>query len=134
MNGASDAACRAFLEAYPGYSATSRLDELRARDYARLDRLGHVYLDYTGGGLYAESQVRGTTSCSRDGVSRQPALAQPDVAGEHASSSTRRAQAVLEFFNADPAEYDVDLHAERERGAQARRRVVSVRARRRATC
>jgi molybdenum cofactor sulfurtransferase len=35
-----------------------RLDELRATDYARLDRAGHVYLDYTGGGLYGVSQIR----------------------------------------------------------------------------
>ena len=31
---------------------------LRAREYARLDARGHTYLDYTAGGLYAESQVR----------------------------------------------------------------------------
>ena len=30
---------------------------MRARDYARLDITGHVYLDYTGGALYAESQL-----------------------------------------------------------------------------
>ena len=36
------------------------LDDLRATDYERLDRLGHVYLDYTGGGLYAMSQIRAT--------------------------------------------------------------------------
>jgi molybdenum cofactor sulfurtransferase len=42
----------------PSYAATSILDELRRSDYARLDRGGHVYLDYTGGGLYASSQLR----------------------------------------------------------------------------
>ena len=58
MDNGFDEAYRSFLEAYPGYSSTSRLDELRARDYERLDRLGHVYLDYTGGGLYSLSQVQ----------------------------------------------------------------------------
>jgi hypothetical protein len=53
-----DAAYGVFLRAFPGYSATSRIDALRATDYERLDRLQHVYLDYTGGGLYAASQVR----------------------------------------------------------------------------
>ncbi|MBT3714529.1 MAG: aminotransferase, partial [Anaerolineae bacterium] len=46
-----------FLEAYPSYKSTEKLDTLRANDYTRLDRLGQIYLDYTGGGLYAESQI-----------------------------------------------------------------------------
>ena len=40
-----------FLERYPDYLDTNSIDELRTRAYNRLDRLGHVYLDYTGGGL-----------------------------------------------------------------------------------
>jgi molybdenum cofactor sulfurtransferase len=36
---------------------TAILDELRATEYARLDESGQVYLDYTGGGLYADSQI-----------------------------------------------------------------------------
>ncbi|MDO9557987.1 MAG: hypothetical protein Q7J82_10510 [Coriobacteriia bacterium] len=52
-----DAAFADFLGKNHGYRDTSHLDTLRATDYGRLDRLGHVYLDYTGGGLYAESQV-----------------------------------------------------------------------------
>ncbi|HOG30085.1 MAG TPA: hypothetical protein PLT35_12470, partial [Vicinamibacterales bacterium] len=47
-----------FLSTFPGYAATSALDALRASDYARLDALGHVYLDYTGGGLFSSSQIR----------------------------------------------------------------------------
>ena len=47
-----------FVGRFPGYAATAAIDELRAADYARLDRLEHTYLDYTGGGLYAESQFR----------------------------------------------------------------------------
>ena len=46
-----------FLKKYPTYASTSALDDLRAADYARLDRAGQVYLDYTGAGLYAQSQV-----------------------------------------------------------------------------
>ncbi|HEX3530252.1 MAG TPA: hypothetical protein VH988_24590 [Thermoanaerobaculia bacterium] len=46
------------LAACPEYASTRGLDELRATELARLDRLGHVYLDYTGGGLYGESLVR----------------------------------------------------------------------------
>ena len=43
----------AFRAEFPDYAATAALDELRAREYARIDRDGHVFLDYTAGGLYA---------------------------------------------------------------------------------
>lgn len=39
----------AFQYRYPEYAATSHLDELRATEYARLDKMGQIYLDYTGG-------------------------------------------------------------------------------------
>jgi hypothetical protein len=35
-------------------------EDLRDREFSRLDEGGHVYLDYTGSGLYAESQLRET--------------------------------------------------------------------------
>ena len=44
-----------FLDEYPAYATTAPLDALRARDYARLDAQGHVYLDFTGAALYAAS-------------------------------------------------------------------------------
>ena len=53
-----DAAYEAFLAAYPEYRGTAVLDEIRARDFARLDAQHHVYLDYTGAGLYATSQLQ----------------------------------------------------------------------------
>ena len=46
-----------FLEKYPEYASTAVLDALRQSDYARLDAQGHVYLDYTGGGLHGESPI-----------------------------------------------------------------------------
>ena len=52
------AAFETFKQAYPGFEKTGKLDELRAVEYGRLDRAGQVYLDYTGGGLYAETQLR----------------------------------------------------------------------------
>ncbi len=55
---ARTAALAAFRGAYPAFDATRALDDLRATEYARLDAGGHVYLDYTGGGLYAASQLR----------------------------------------------------------------------------
>ena len=38
----------------PEYAATEALDALRRSDYSRLDEQDHVYLDYTGAGLFAE--------------------------------------------------------------------------------
>ncbi len=46
-----------FIEKFPQYLDTQIIDELRATEYERLDRLGHIYLDYTGGNLYAQSQL-----------------------------------------------------------------------------
>jgi molybdenum cofactor sulfurtransferase len=44
-----------FIARYPDYVKTAALDQLRATEYGRLDELGQVYLDYTGGSLYAET-------------------------------------------------------------------------------
>ncbi len=46
-----------FIKKYPRYPNTQNLDHIRAQDYPMLDQQAHVYLDYTGAGLYAESQL-----------------------------------------------------------------------------
>jgi len=95
-----------FVQKYPAYDRTHDLDELRERDYARLDRLGQIYLDYTGGGLYAESQVRAHQKVLAENVFGNPHSTNPtSQAATHLIESTR--QSILEFFNADPAEYTV---------------------------
>ncbi len=93
-----------FLRAYPAYASTQRLDHLRATEYARLDRQGHVYLDYTGGALYAESQLREHLGLLARGVFGNPhsknltSLAMTDLV-----EATRAY--VLRYFNASPDEY-----------------------------
>ncbi|MDP2401099.1 MAG: aminotransferase, partial [Actinomycetota bacterium] len=68
-----DAAYDAFLGRYPGYAHTAGdLDALRAADYGRLDAAGHTYLDYTGGGLYAESQLAAHHALLSRGVYGNP--------------------------------------------------------------
>jgi hypothetical protein len=52
-----EAAEAGFLRRFPAYAATRPIDALRATEYSRLDRTGQVYLDYTGGSLYADSQM-----------------------------------------------------------------------------
>jgi molybdenum cofactor sulfurtransferase len=102
----ADAAFQAFQRAYPAYASTSRLDTLRATEYARLDQQGHVYLDYTGGGLYGESQLRDHLALLNRQVFGNP----------HSKNSTSMAMTklveharayVLQYFNASPDEYMV---------------------------
>jgi len=96
----------AFRVAYPSYYSTRRLDDLRATEYARLDREGHVYLDYTGGGLYAESQLREHMAFLSGNVFGNP----------HSKNLTSMAMTqhveqarnyVLGYFNASSDEYTV---------------------------
>jgi hypothetical protein len=58
-----------FNATYPEYAATARLDKLRATEYSYLDEGGHVYLDYTGAGLAAQSQLLAHTARLRAGWS-----------------------------------------------------------------
>ena len=88
-----------FLETYPEYAGTRHLDALRATDYRRLDEGGHVYLDYTGGSLYAESQVRRHAALLTGSVLGNPHSASgTSVATTDLVERTRRA--VLDWFNA----------------------------------
>ena len=90
----------AFLAAYPEYLATARLDALRATEYRRLDEQRHIYLDYTGGGLHAESQVREHADLLCHHVFGNPHSASPTSSGTTALVEQAR-HAVLEWFNAD---------------------------------
>ncbi len=95
-----------FLKQCPEYGETSAIDELRATEFARLDRLGHVYLDYTGGGLYGESQVRQQSEFLLGNV-----LGNPHSSNPTSSVSTKLIERcrnrVLSFFKASPDEYVV---------------------------
>lgn len=93
-----------FAAAFPAYAETAAIDELRATEYSRLDRLGHVYLDYTGGGQYAASQLRDHLALLNDGVYGNPHSNNPTSLAMTELVEQARA-AVLAFFNADPAEY-----------------------------
>jgi molybdenum cofactor sulfurtransferase len=98
------AAETAFRNAHPGYADTDAIDDLRARDFARLDAGGHVYLDYTGGGLYASSQLREHFALLDAGVFGNPHSINPTSAATSALVERARAK-VLDFFSAAPAEY-----------------------------
>ena len=88
-----------FLARHPEYRSTSHLDALRAVEYGRLDEHGQVYLDYTGAGLHAASQVRLHAE-----LLNTQALGNPHSASPSSSRTTEFVEgarrAVLEWFGA----------------------------------
>jgi molybdenum cofactor sulfurtransferase len=93
-----------FVQQYPAYDKTHNLDELRDREYSRLDQSGQVYLDYTGGGLYADSQIRLHQELLTSQVFGNPHSSNPtSQAATHLVESARAH--ILDFFNASPEEY-----------------------------
>ena len=95
-----------FLADYPTYQATAVIDEARRTDYGRLDQQDHVYLDYTGGGLYAESQLREHIMLLQNHVFGNPHSHNPSsMASTELVDSARHT--VLEFFNTTEDEYVV---------------------------
>ena len=93
------------LNVDPDWDGAS-VDALRAREYARLDEGHQVYLDYTGGGLYAARQLREHQALLRDGVFGNPHSESPASAASTRLADAARA-AVLAFLNASPDEYAV---------------------------
>jgi molybdenum cofactor sulfurtransferase len=100
----TDARYSDFLERYPEYETTSIIDELRAKEYPQLEREGHVYLDYTGGGLYGESQLKRHARYMLECVLGNPHSSNPTSA--HTTDMVNQCRLrVLKFFNASPDEY-----------------------------
>jgi molybdenum cofactor sulfurtransferase len=81
-------------------------ERLRKTEFKRLDEAGHVYLDYTGSGLYGESQVRAHADLLAGEVFGNPHSGNPTSLLATQYVETARAR-VLDFFDADPDEYDV---------------------------
>ena len=88
-----------FLRDFPDYANTTSLDDLRKRDFSRLDEQKHVYLDFTGGQLFGESQVRKHQEFLTSTILGNPHSINPSSAlAESHIRATR--QKVLEYFNA----------------------------------
>ena len=95
---------QAFLQRYPEFAATEAVDRLRETEYRRLDEQGHTYLDYTGGSLYAASQVTAHAALLNDHVFGNPHSGSPtSLATTTLVERTRRA--VLDWFHASPDDY-----------------------------
>ena len=114
---------RLFRHRHPEFDA-ARLSELRQAEYGRLDTQEQVYLDYTGGGLFAESQLSGHVDLLRSTVLGNPHSVNPTSAAT-SEFLERAREAVLRYFDARGLQGH--LHAERDRSPQARRRGIPVR-------
>ncbi len=74
---------------------------LRHEEYGRLDAAGLAYLDYTGSGLYADSQIRAHADYLCEHVLGNPhSESGPSAEATEIIHRTRRD--VLDFFEADP--------------------------------
>ena len=99
-----DIALAAFRQKFPTFETTQSLDLLRATEYARLDRQQQVYLDYTGGGHYAESQLRDYFKLLHNKVFGNPHSTNP--ASQAMTTLVEQARSyVLDYFRASPDEY-----------------------------
>jgi selenocysteine lyase/cysteine desulfurase len=78
----------------------SFFQELRQKEYARLDETGNTYLDYTGGNLYAKSQLDKHQRMLRDNVFGNPHSTNPTSLASTLLVAEAR-NAVLRFFNAE---------------------------------
>ncbi len=90
----------------PEYAQTAVLDDLRAHGYARLDREHQVYLDYTGGSLYATSQIEEHMALLNRHVYGNPHSINPTSLAMTELVEEAR-DAVLRYFNASTEEYVV---------------------------
>jgi len=93
-----------FRQSHPEYEETKGLDDLRAKEFARLDENKHVYLDYTGGGLYSDSQLNEHMQILKRGIFGNPHSNNPSSLAITRLDQHAR-ERVLNYFNASPEEY-----------------------------
>ena len=96
----------AFLRDFPEYEQTKSLERLRKTEYARLDAQRQVYLDYTGGGLYASRQVTLHMKLLEGQVYGNPHSVNPSSVVSTKLCEEAR-EFVLRYFNASSAEYEL---------------------------
>ena len=74
-------------------------NRLRKKEFSRLDKAGHIYLDYTGGCLYPESLTQKHESSLRNGIYGNPHSTNPasQLSGELVDETRKK---ILDFFRA----------------------------------
>jgi selenocysteine lyase/cysteine desulfurase len=96
----------AWLAARGGSASALALAELRSAEYSYLDAGGQVYLDYAGAGLPAHAQIAAHAQRMSERCFGNPHSENPASAASTALVEQARA-AILDHFNASPAEYAV---------------------------
>lgn len=83
-----------------GLAHDDYFNALRKKEYSRLDKEGHVYLDYTGGNLYAQSQLDSHFKLLEKHTFGNPHSTNPtsQLATELVDKARKR---IIEFFNAE---------------------------------
>lgn len=95
-----------FLKHHPSYADNQEIDQLRAREFARLENSGEIYLDYTGGGLYPACLIDQHAELLKSRVFGNPHS--HNNSSQLASSLLEQARKdVLEYFRADTNDYVV---------------------------
>jgi selenocysteine lyase/cysteine desulfurase len=93
-----------FLKEYADYKSTAHIDSLRSKEFKRLDAEGHVYLDFTGGGLYADKQVAQHAAQLAGNLYGNPHSSNPT--SQKATAITESARDyVLQYLNTNRDEY-----------------------------
>jgi molybdenum cofactor sulfurtransferase len=98
------AAEAAFLRDHPGFDPDGSFGDLRRTEYGRLDVEDQVYLDYTGGGLHAVSQLEAHVELLRTRVLGNPHSNNPSSLATTELVQRARA-AVHAHFRAPPDDY-----------------------------
>jgi len=81
-------------------------DELRDREFGRLDAQHHAYLDYAGSALYGDSQLRAHHEILREGIFGNPhSDSAPSRASTAVMDNARRR--LLRFLDVDESTHDV---------------------------
>lgn len=97
-------AYHAFLNRYAAYKDTAHIDALRVNEFSHLDRDGHVYIDFTGGGLYAQKQVAAHAAQLAGNLYGNPHSSNPtSMKATKATESAR--DYVLRYLNTNRDEY-----------------------------
>ncbi|MBN1781853.1 aminotransferase class V-fold PLP-dependent enzyme [bacterium] len=94
----------AFFESHPDYRETDSLDRIREREFGRLDASKQIYLDFTGGGLYALSQVEAHKALLSEHVFGNPHSSNPSSKRITLLVEETRKK-ILKYFNAGEEEY-----------------------------
>lgn len=91
---------QSFNTRFPGYEATTSLDELRQTEYPQLQKQKHIYLDFTGGNLVPRCLIRQHMQLLEQGIYGNPHSTNP--ASQLSTWQTAEARlSILRYFRAE---------------------------------